>query len=301
MSGRRAGTGEDDLRRYLARRASLAGGIVYLAGERGVEAPGRAGASEAAEGAEPPKKPEAAAGKNAPAEKVVVRTSPAGSVDGAGKGRMKKTGIARNTGRAVQDGLFEGPARAGPDLSGLDMEALEETVSGCDLCALGSERNRTVFGDGDPGAGIVFVGEAPGKEEDLQGLPFVGRAGKLLDKILEAMDLSRSEVYIANILKCRPPGNRDPNEEEVACCEGYLARQLELIDPVLICALGRVAGQNLLGTRAPLKELRGSLHRYNGIPVLVTYHPAALLRNPHLKRDAWEDMKELRRLYDELR
>jgi len=107
-------------------------------------------------------------------------------------------------------------------------------------------------------------------------------------------------VYITNILKCRPPGNRDPNEEEVAACEGYLARQIEIIAPALICALGRVAGQHLLATHAPLRSLRGSVHRFNGVPVLVTYHPAALLRNPNLKRDAWEDMQALRKLYDEL-
>ena len=185
------------------------------------------------------------------------------------------------------------------DLGGFDLDSLEMAVSECRECELHKTRNNTVFGSGNRSSSIVFIGEAPGRDEDLQGVPFVGRAGKLLDKIIEAIGFSREDIYIANILKCRPPGNRDPKEDEVEKCEGYLAAQLKLIDPVLICAMGRIAAQNLLKTKASLKVLREDIHYYNGIKVVVTYHPAALLRNPGFKRPTWEDMKLLRRLYDE--
>ncbi|MBD3178095.1 MAG: uracil-DNA glycosylase [Candidatus Latescibacteria bacterium] len=181
------------------------------------------------------------------------------------------------------------------------METLAARVSQCRQCALNSSRTNTVFGAGDPGAGVVFVGEAPGREEDLSGIPFVGRAGKLLDKILEAIDFTRDQIYIANILKCRPPNNRDPLENEVAACEPYLQRQLELMQPELICALGRVAAQTLLRTKSSLGKMRQKLHYYNGIKLIATYHPAALLRNPNFKRPAWEDMKMLRAIYESSR
>jgi len=187
----------------------------------------------------------------------------------------------------------------GTDVSCAGLSELESIVAGCTRCALAGTRTRTVFGDGDPSARVVFVGEAPGRDEDLQGLPFVGRAGKLLDKMIEAIGFSRGTVYIANILKCRPPGNRDPGPDEVAACGDYLARQIELIDPVIICALGRVAGQNLLGKDVPLRVLREGVHHYNGIRVIVTYHPAALLRNPAWKKGAWADLQALKALHDE--
>jgi DNA polymerase len=149
----------------------------------------------------------------------------------------------------------------------------------------------------------MLIGEAPGAEEDRQGLPFVGRAGQLLTAMLRALGLSREQVYIANILKCRPPNNRDPRPEEVASCEGYLARQIELIAPGVILALGRIAGQNLLKVDAPLKALRGRRHVYGaaGTPVVVTYHPAYLLRNPADKPRAWEDLRLARRVLEESR
>ena len=185
------------------------------------------------------------------------------------------------------------------DLAGLDLAALEERVSKCTLCPLCEGRNRTVFGSGDPKAKIVFIGEAPGREEDLRGEPFVGRAGQLLTKILASVGFTREEVYITNILKCRPPENRDPNEKEVRACKPYLKRQIELLEPVLICALGRVAGQNLLERNASLSVMRQHIHYYEDVRTIVTYHPAALLRNPNLKRAAWEDIQETRRIYDE--
>jgi uracil-DNA glycosylase family 4 len=184
-------------------------------------------------------------------------------------------------------------------ISSMDMGGLKKAVAGCERCSLCATRTNTVFGVGDPKARIVFVGEAPGRDEDLQGVPFVGRSGKLLDKIISAIGFTREDVFIANILKCRPPNNRDPQENEVAACEEYLARQLQLIDPVVICALGRVAGQNLLKTKKSLKVLREEIHHYNGIRLIVTYHPAALLRNPNFKRPTWEDMKLLKKICDE--
>ena len=182
-------------------------------------------------------------------------------------------------------------------------EALAEMdaeVSVCTACKLHAGRIHTVFGSGDPDAGIVFVGEAPGRNEDEQGLPFVGRAGKLLTDILKAIRLSRDEVYICNILKCRPPENRDPERDEVTACEPFLRRQLAIIRPRVICCLGRHAAMTLLDTRASLRSLRESVHFYEGIPVMATYHPAALLRNPHWKRDTWDDVRRLRALHDAL-
>jgi DNA polymerase len=145
----------------------------------------------------------------------------------------------------------------------------------------------------------MFIGEAPGRDEDLKGEPFVGRAGQLLTKILAAIDLRREDVYITNILKCRPPNNRDPQESEVRCCERYLKQQIALIQPRYICALGRVAAQWLLQTNAPLGALRAGEYEYEGIPVIATYHPAALLRNPNFKKPCWEDMKKLRDLLEQ--
>ncbi len=187
----------------------------------------------------------------------------------------------------------EGPVPAAAVLSSFHDEICE-----CTRCPLGHTRNRFVFGSGNPEAGIMFVGEAPGEEEDRQGLPFVGPAGRFLTRIIEAMELSREEVYICNVLKCRPPGNRDPAPEEVATCEPYLRRQIEIVQPKVICCLGRHAAHALLKTEAPLSRLRGTLHEYAGIPVIVTYHPAALLRNEGFKRPTWEDVKWVRRQYD---
>ena len=167
-------------------------------------------------------------------------------------------------------------------------------------CQLGQKRTNFVFGVGDPNADLVLVGEAPGKQEDLQGEPFIGRAGKLLDKILSAIELSRSQgVYICNVLKCRPPNNRDPLPSEVDQCEPYLIHQINLIKPRLIVALGRVAAKTLLKQDLPLKDMRSIKHDYYGTPLVATYHPAALLRNQNLKPAAWEDFKWIRRLIGE--
>jgi uracil-DNA glycosylase family 4 len=169
---------------------------------------------------------------------------------------------------------------------------LQSEVSGCVQCPLHRSRTQTVFGVGNRSADWMIIGEAPGADEDRLGEPFVGRAGQLLNEMLRAVGLERGQVYIANILKCRPPGNRDPEPEEVAACTGFLNRQVALIQPRLILAVGRVAAQNLLQENLPVGRLRGSVHRFGslGIPVVVTYHPAYLLRSPSQKRKAWADL-----------
>ena len=174
-----------------------------------------------------------------------------------------------------------------------DWAALQAEVAACTRCELHRTRTQTVFGVGNPAADWLIIGEAPGAEEDRRGEPFVGHAGQLLDNMLAAIGLDRQMAYIANLLKCRPPGNRDPQVGEVACCEPYLQRQIALIRPRLILAVGRIAAQNLLKTDLPLKRLRGHVHPYGPlhIPVIVTYHPAYLLRTPADKRMAWEDLQ----------
>lgn len=173
----------------------------------------------------------------------------------------------------------------------MDWDQVKTSVEGCVACPLCRSRSRTVFGVGDTNADWLYVGEGPGVQEDATGEPFVGPAGKLLDRMLAAIDLKRGRnVYIANIVKCRPPGNRNPTFEEAQQCEPYLARQIELIKPKLIVVLGKVAAHNLLHTDATLASLRGRLHEHSGIPVIVTYHPAYLLRTPQDKAKAWEDL-----------
>ena len=179
---------------------------------------------------------------------------------------------------------------------------LRAEVSGCTRCALSSTRTQTVFGVGDERARWLIVGEAPGAEEDRRGEPFVGPAGQLLTAMLKAIGLAREQVFIANILKCRPPRNRDPLPEEVACCLPYLQRQIALIKPSLMLVVGRIAAQNLLRTELSVAKLRGSVHRYGALntPLIVTYHPAYLLRQPADKAKAWEDLKFARRTFVEL-
>jgi uracil-DNA glycosylase len=176
---------------------------------------------------------------------------------------------------------------------------LDAEVKRCKKCGLCEERTKTVFGSGDASVPLVFVGEAPGADEDRQGLPFVGRAGELLTRIIAAMGLSREQVYICNVLKCRPPANRDPLPDEVAACTGLLERQLEILQPKVICALGRHSAAFLTGAEGvAMKEIRGRTFTYRGMQVVPTYHPAALLRNPALKPMVWEDVQKIRALLD---
>ena len=187
-------------------------------------------------------------------------------------------------------------------VSSIGWEALRGRVSACTLCELHVTRTQTVFGVGNPRARWMFIGEAPGAEEDRQGEPFVGRAGQLLTSMLNALGFRRDDVYIANVLKCRPPGNRDPKPDEARSCRGYLDRQIELVSPLLIVAVGRIAAQNLLATDSALARLRGQVHALGERrwPLIVTYHPAYLLRSPGEKRKAWQDLVFARQVFRRL-
>jgi uracil-DNA glycosylase len=185
------------------------------------------------------------------------------------------------------------PLAPRPDLA-LDLPALAREVAACRRCTLCGTRTQTVFADGSPSARLLFVGEAPGKDEDAQGLPFVGRAGQLLNKMIAAIELRREEVYICNVLKCRPPDNRVPAPDEVEQCLPFLEQQIALVKPALICALGLSAAQALLQTKSSMTSMRGKTFAFRGVPLIPTYHPAALLRNPGLKREAWVDLQRVR-------
>jgi uracil-DNA glycosylase family 4 len=182
---------------------------------------------------------------------------------------------------------------------GETLAQIRADLGDCQRCRLGATRQSLVFGVGNPQARLVLVGEAPGREEDEKGEPFVGEAGRLLDRILFAMGLSRADVYICNVLKCRPPNNRDPEADEVASCEPFLARQLTAIRPQAIVALGRFAIHTLLQTKVPIGRLRGTWQQYHGLPLMPTYHPAYLLRNPIGKREVWADMKQVMQLLNQ--
>ncbi|MBN1825183.1 MAG: uracil-DNA glycosylase [Candidatus Eisenbacteria bacterium] len=194
-----------------------------------------------------------------------------------------------------------GAAEAEPAAGKGGLDAVREELGDCARCPLHERRTHLVFGDGDPRAGILFVGEAPGADEDRIGRPFVGRSGQLLDKIFAAAGIRRDEVYITNVVKCRPPGNRDPEAEEIVTCLPFLMRQIECVRPELICCLGRFAAQTLLQRPDPLGRLRGRWHDWEGMRLLCTYHPSACLRNPQYKRPVWEDFQMLRDAYREIR
>jgi uracil-DNA glycosylase len=179
-----------------------------------------------------------------------------------------------------------------PSASGL--QAIRDEIGNCQRCKLAPKRTNIVFGSGNPNAELVFVGEAPGFDEDQQGLPFVGRAGQLLTKIIESIDLKREDVYICNVLKCRPPENRNPEADEVASCNPFLKKQLAAIQPKVVCCLGTFAAQTVMQTTASISKLRGRFHDIQGCRVIATFHPAYLLRSPDKKREVWEDMKQIR-------
>jgi len=207
--------------------------------------------------------------------------------------------LPRREAASAAAAVVETPILAGPESA--ELSSLRTAAEACTRCRLAQGRQKVVFGAGNPAADLMLIGEAPGAEEDKQGLPFVGAAGELLTKIIQAMDMRREDVYIANILKCRPPGNRDPQPDEIAACRSFLERQIELIQPKVIVALGRIAAQALLGNDGPLGQMRGQWYSVRGVPAMVTYHPAALLRNQGLKRPTWEDMQQVRDRLRELR
>lgn len=207
--------------------------------------------------------------------------------------------MAKKTGwqAAKPTSLFDTPSTSAESrVPGLTLEVLQQQVATCTRCTeLASTRTQTVFGVGNTKTRLCFLGEAPGADEDKTGIPFVGRAGQLLTKIIEACKLKRDDVYILNMIKCRPPGNRNPLPQELANCRGYLESQLDLIQPEFICCLGAVAAQNLLGSTLSIGKLRGTIHSFRGTKVVCTYHPAFLLRSPSFKKETWEDMKLLMR------
>jgi DNA polymerase len=210
----------------------------------------------------------------------------------------RKTGIKKSEIKSDQPELFPAEKEDWEKTNSLD--ELEKLICNCTNCRLYQNRNKFVFGTGNPDADVMVIGEGPGAEEDKQGLPFVGRAGKLLTDMLKAINFRREDVFIGNVVKCRPPGNRTPLPDEMETCMPYLKKQLELIKPKLILCLGLTAARGLLKKRESLGNLRGKVFEFEDAKVMVTYHSAALLRNPHWKKDCWEDLKKFRRLHDEL-
>jgi len=202
---------------------------------------------------------------------------------------LRASPSGRSSGEAGDEGLIA------PVPSNVEsLESIRLDIGDCQRCKLAPTRTNIVFGSGNPHAELVFVGEAPGFDEDQQGLPFVGRAGQLLTKIIESIGLNREDVYICNVLKCRPPDNRNPEPDEVAACNPFLRRQLAAIRPKVVCCLGTFAAQNVLQIAAPISKLRGKFFDMDGMRVIATFHPAYLLRSPEKKREVWEDMKQIR-------
>jgi DNA polymerase len=214
------------------------------------------------------------------------------STPAAEQSPTNETAVMPDPRSAIRESPQPAPGDRRDAILSLDWSALKDRVAGCHDCPLHAKRNKTVFGVGDENADWLFVGEGPGADEDAQGEPFVGQAGKLLDNMLAAIGLKRgANVYIANVVKCRPPGNRNPEPAEALACEPYLQRQIELIRPKLIIALGKVAAANLLASDASVMSMRGRTHQYRGIPLIVTYHPAYLLRSMADKAKAWTDLR----------
>lgn len=203
--------------------------------------------------------------------------------------------------RQAQGPQIDIPKEPQPSNDGLSLEDLKEKILRCTKCPLARTRNNVVPGEGVEHPDVLVIGEGPGYDEDMSGRPFVGKAGVLLDKMLAAIDLDRNKnCYIANVVKCRPPNNRDPEPEEQSACSGFLEAQIHILKPKMILCMGRIAGHKMLDTQSPLNQLRGQFHDYNGIPLMVTYHPSALLRDAGLKAPAWEDLKAFRHRLNEI-
>ena len=274
----------DERRRYLIQQMELGGSEVILE---------RSGPVRAAH-AEPDRPPEPVAAAQDKAEPVAPRKSE------PNKSEPKwKKGAPPIPGPGLVIELPAPTLLGGDGLADLDsLDAVAERIRAAGCCGLCEHRTNAVPGEGSPHAGLMFVGEGPGATEDATGRPFVGQAGKLLDDIIEAIGLRRADVYITNVVKCRPPQNRKPLPDEIAACMPYLRRQVALLKPKVIVALGGTAGEALLDARKSLGELRGKVHSYGGIPLVVTYHPAALLRNPNWKKPTWDDVRIARQLLD---
>jgi uracil-DNA glycosylase len=217
-----------------------------------------------------------------------------------GQGNGPATTVAQGAGSGLPaTSVGQGASGSSEVEGGLALQRVRADLGDCTRCKLhGLGRRQIVFGVGNPHAALMFIGEAPGRDEDIKGIPFVGRAGQLLTKMIEAIGLRREDVYIANVIKCRPPENRNPEPDEVAACEPFLFRQVETIDPTVIVALGTFAAQALLKTQDSISRLRGRVYKYRGAQLIPTFHPAYLLRSPDRKRDAWEDLKKAKALLD---
>lgn len=274
------------LRRYLNQQIELGGTEVVMPGPGSRQSAGsRPSTVGQPSESRPPAEPEAEA---RPARLELVSSASA-------KWRENAPAIP-GSGLTV---ITELPAILGDPLGdAANLDAVAQLIAGCTRCALATTRSRTVPGEGDPKARLMLVGEGPGATEDQTGRPFVGQAGQLLDKILEAIECPRPTTFIANIVKCRPPQNRKPLPDEMAECLPYLHRQIALVKPKVLIALGSTAAEGMLGVKKSLGELRGKVHRWNGIPLVVTYHPAALLRNPNWKKPTWDDVRIARQLLD---
>jgi DNA polymerase len=296
----------DEWRRYLAQQAELGGAEVILGAplakesstapmptDRSTSTAPRPSGESRSSGA-PPGSPPATAPGGAPDAGSGASASAPSTADEP----KWKRGAPPIPGPGIAV-LSPAPVLLGNDLGMLDtLDAIAERIRTTYCCELCPNRTNAVPGEGNPRARMVLVGEGPGATEDATGRPFVGQAGQLLDSILEAIDVPRTSVYITNIVKCRPPQNRKPLPDEITACSPYLHRQLDLIAPKVIVEMGGTAGEALLGVRKSLGELRGKVHTYNGIPLIVTYHPAALLRNPNWKKPTWDDVRIARQLLD---
>ena len=272
----------DELRRYLKQQIDL-GGAEFIASGRVAVTPSQVEVNgSAAEGSrEGDKAILRSAQDDSPADSTLRWLKDAPPIPGPGLN------------------IVPPPFELGDPFAAMEtLDAVAAAVKGCTRCPLHRTRTNDVFGEGNPQARLMCIGEGPGETEDRLGRPFVGRAGELLDKLLAAIDLPRAEVYIANIVKSRPPQNRKPLPDEVAACIPFLYRQIAIIRPRVILALGGTAGESLLGVKKSLTELRGKVHRFDGIPLVVTYHPAALLRNPNWKKPTWDDVRIARQLLD---
>jgi DNA polymerase len=294
----------DEWRRYLAQQAELGGAEVILGEPRTPEPPAAPmptdrTATPHSSGSAPSTELPGSEARSASGGEPMSGTEPtSGAEPTSGTAPKWKKGAPPIPGPGIAV-LSPAPVLLGNDLGALEtVEAVAERIRTTYCCELCPHRTNAVPGEGNPKARLVLIGEGPGATEDSTGRPFVGQAGHLLDTILEAIDVPRTSVYITNIVKCRPPQNRKPLPDEIAACIPYLHRQLDLIAPKVIVAMGGTAGEALLGVRKSLGELRGKVHTYNGIPLIVTYHPAALLRNPNWKKPTWDDVRIARQLLD---
>lgn len=272
----------DDLRRYLKQQIELGGSEFVASGK------------VAAKASQPEAERSEAEGSLEGGQEILRSARDDSAVASASRWRKDAPPIP---GPGLN--IVPPPFELGDPFAGMaTLEDVARAVSECTRCPLHRTRTNDVFGEGNPQARLMCIGEGPGETEDRLGRPFVGRAGELLDKLLAAIDLPRAEVYIANIVKSRPPQNRKPLPDEVAACIPFLYRQIAIIRPRVILALGGTAGESLLGVKKSLTELRGKVHRFDGIPLVVTYHPAALLRNPNWKKPTWDDVRIARQLLD---